>query len=403
MNLFRHTAANVKGLWPRYVGLFVLATLALSAIGAGRLLVSASTQSARAAVTESVAQRVITVTSDREPGGTVLDDSELESLLGFAGVASAEPVFALPIDVELPDLPIGVDLVPLRSSIPPPLVQSARPRVLPLAPGELLLPAVVDGRDMSDVLGRRVVVGHPEGQGQGSSTSERSPMTVVGLVDPSWQDDGPRAAYSDPSVAREWYEHASLPGTMTAVIAEQGYDKVTVLADRSEDVPGLLGRVQGRGLIAVSFQQMTPSLPDAMTTISRLTDYAQWLLVGICVVAVFVVIRSLTQQRTREIGLLKALGHRSHRVTAGLYLEGLSVSWLACLAAVAGSVLLANAVRPLLPGEALPHDAATIWSVDWSLVGWSVVGSAVVVALGGALPFLRTLRMPAADALRDAH
>jgi putative ABC transport system permease protein len=403
MNLFRHALSNVKGLWPRYVGLFVLATLALSAIGAGRLLVAASAESARAAVTESVSQRAVTVTSDREPGGQVLDEDALEIVAGFAGVVSAEPVYALPVDVELPELPIGVDLVPLRSAVPPPLVESARPRVLPLAPGEILLPAVVDGRDMGDVLGRRVVVGHPQGQGQGSSSSERSGMTVVGLVDPTWQDDGTRAAYADPAVAREWYETASLPGTMRQVIADQGYDKVTVLAARSEDVDAVLARIQGLGLVAVSFQQMTPSLPDAMTTISRVTDYAQWLLVALCVVAVFVVVRSLTQQRTREIGLLKALGHRSGRVTVGLYLESLSVSWFACIAAVLGSLVLANVVRPLLPEDAVPRGGAALWSVDWSLVGWSLVGSAVVVALGGALPFLRTLRMPAADALRDAH
>jgi putative ABC transport system permease protein len=401
VNLLQETVANIRGLWLRYVGLFVLAVLAVSAIGAGRLLVGVSMESTRAGVTESVAQRAITVQGDREPGGRVLDEPALAALAKVAGVASSEPVYSLPVDLELPDLPLGVDLVPVRSAVPPPLVESARAHVFPLGPGEIVVPSVVDGRDMRGELGRRVIVGHPHGMAEGSSTSERSLMTVVGLVDPSWQDDGPRTAYARASVTRQWYEQASLPASMTEVMAQQGYDKVTVLTERAGDVEGVLRRIQALGLVAVSFQQMTPSLPDVMTTISRLTDYAQWLLVAICVVAVFVVVRSLTAQRTREIGLLKALGHRSARVTAGLYLESLAVSWMACLVSVGGSVLLANVLRPLLPDGALPRGIATVWAVDWSVVGWSVVASALVVALGGALPFLRSLRLPAAEALRD--
>ncbi|MEO7448504.1 MAG: ABC transporter permease [Humibacillus sp.] len=403
MNLMRHTAANVRGLWPRYLGLFVLAVLALSAIGASRLLVGTAVASARAGVTEAVALRAISVESNREPGGRVLDEATLATVAALPSVASAEPVYSLPVDVELAATPVGLDLVPVRPSVPPPLVARSRDRVFPLGAGEIVLPAEVDGLDLSPQLGQRVVVGHPRGQGAGSSTSQHTPMVVVALVDPSWQDDGPRSAYAAPDVTRSWFDAASAPEGAERVFAQQGYDKATVLVDRADSVSDVLSRIQGLGLVAVSFQQMAPSLPDAMTVIARLTDIAQWLLIGICVVAVFIVVRSLTAQRTREIGLLKALGHRSGRVTAGLYLESVFVSWAACIASVGVSIVVANLARPLLPAGALPVGTSTIWAVDLPLLFTSLIGAAVVVALGGALPFLRALRMPAAEALRDGR
>jgi putative ABC transport system permease protein len=403
MNLVKHASANIRGLWPRYLGLFVLAVLALSAIGASRILVGTAVASARAGVTEAVALRAISVEGDRDPGGQVLDEASLATIAALPSVASAEPVYSLPVDVGLAETPVGLDLVPVRSQVPPPLVASSRERVFPLGPGEIVLPAEVDGLDLSPQLGKRLVVDHPRGQGSGSSTSRHTPMVVVALADPSWQDDGPRSAYAAPDVTRAWFDDASAPEGAERVLAQRPHDKATVLVDRAESVPQVLSRIQGLGLVAVSFQQMAPSLPDAMTVISRLTDVAQWLLVGICVVAVFIVVRSLTTQRTREIGLLKALGHRSSRVTAGLYLESVAVAWAACIVSVGLSLVLANLARPLLPVGALPVSTSAIWAVDLPLVLTSFVGSAVVVALGGALPFLRALRLPAAEALRDGR
>lgn len=403
MNVMVLAARNVRGLWPRYLSLFVLAVLAVSVVGASRMLVTASAESGRARVTESVAQRAVTVTSDREPGGRVLDVDALEEIRRDQHVASAEAVYSLPVDLELPDLPLGVDVAPVRSSVPPPLVATTRGSVFPLAAHELVVPAVIDGRDMRGELGRPVTVGHPRGQGDGSSSSLRSSMTVVGLVDPTWQDDGSRIVYAAPAVTERWFDEASGAVGMPGVIAEQGYDKVTVLAREAADVPGVLQRIQSSGLVAVSLQQMSPTLTDTMTTVSRLTDYGQWLLIGLCTVAAFVVIRSLTVQRTREIGLLKALGHSSGRVTAGLVVEGLGVTWLACIVSVGASAVLANALRGLLPADSFAADAGLIRSVDWGVVLWSFPGAVLVVVLGGALPFLRALRLPAAEALRDAR
>ncbi|HET7398305.1 MAG TPA: hypothetical protein VFJ94_07260 [Intrasporangium sp.] len=87
--------------------------------------------------------------------------------------------------------------------------------------------------------------------------------------------------------------------------------------------------------------------------------------------------------------------------SASLLLESLLVSWLACAASVVVSLVAVNVLRRLLPAGLLPAAVSGVWGVDWAVFGGSLGVSAVVVAVGGALPFLRALRLDAAEALRD--
>jgi len=316
-------------------------------------------------------------------------------------VASVEPTYPVAVDLQLPDVLIGLDLVPLRPSMPPPLVRSVRDAVFPLGTREIVLPSSIDGRDMSPQLGQTITVGHPEGMGQGSSTSVTERVVVVALSDPAWQDDGPRSAFGNGRDVEAWFALSAKPLSMEEVLAQQGVDKATVVTTSAADVPSVLRTVQAMHLSAVAFQQLTPTLPDTLNTVSRLTSVMEWVLVILGAAAVFVIVRSLVLQRTREIGLLKALGHSSHRITLTLLLETLVVSWGACAVAAALSVVLSNAVRPMLPADLLPKAVSGIWRVDWSTLSGSLAAAALVVVLGSALPLVRAMRLDPAEALRD--
>ena len=108
-------------------------------------------------------------------------------------------------------------------------------------------------------------------------------------------------------------------------------------------------------------------------------------------------------ERTREIGLLKALGARRRDVLAQFLLESLTLTFLAGLA----GILVAAIVPHLIPPMPLyadmykmsNHEGDIVLSASWSTLLISFLILAVVGIVSGFLPALRAARMDPVTAL----
>jgi lipoprotein-releasing system permease protein len=137
------------------------------------------------------------------------------------------------------------------------------------------------------------------------------------------------------------------------------------------------------------------------------------LLVFITIVAIFCVTNTLiviTVQKTREIGLLKALGFPSRRIMAAFVWHG----WIQCLVGIgagigAGLLVLHNLkgiVRMLTSFdiEVFPKEIYGLSEIPWSTSFWELANIALFVmlfcTLSSVLPAYRAARLDPVEALR---
>jgi ABC-type antimicrobial peptide transport system permease subunit len=110
------------------------------------------------------------------------------------------------------------------------------------------------------------------------------------------------------------------------------------------------------------------------------------------VVGVYGVVSYTVSQRTREIGLRKALGAENRRVMTRVMWEGLILSLFGVAVGLVGSLLLSRAFESMVFGVT-PTDPATYGSVGMVLVA--------AAALASLAPAWRASRIDPVAALRE--
>jgi len=116
------------------------------------------------------------------------------------------------------------------------------------------------------------------------------------------------------------------------------------------------------------------------------------ILVGALVV--FVTMMGSVNERTREIGIFRALGFRRGHVVGLILMEAAAVSLLAGLLGYLAGMGATRLILPFL-AEEHPH---LVWSLP--LVGSSLLLALVVGALASFYPALHASRMDPTEALR---
>ena len=187
-------------------------------------------------------------------------------------------------------------------------------------------------------------------------------------------------------------------------------DAVQRLANKADVVTGAFVTVApGRdvGEVASSIERELPQL----VTVRNAEDYKQidqgmeimdatnlaisLLAVGIGAIGVMNTMIMSVFERTREIGIIRAIGWRSSRILRMIGFESLLLCLIACVAGIAVGVLASRAVL-LVPAVSSWIDP--VYDVG-IFVRALVVGVAVAVA-GAAYPAFRALRLSPMEALR---
>jgi putative ABC transport system permease protein len=367
-------------------------------------LVGRAATSVQTSINEDVALRTVQLQDD--PTRTDLKPlrgPNVSTLQSISHVAAVEPWLQASFGIKTPE--IGGALLyatPARPSSLPPIVRSIRSNVFPLSDGEAVLPEQVQGENLNSLLGKRVPVSYTRKVSEGAGEAATDQVTVVALYSPKYELDGPSAAYVNADQLVRWAAaRAGVPADL--FLNTVGYRKVYAIVDTSANVPAVVSALRADGYSATTLQELLTALPSGLRAIRTLGVVVFMLLMVYGAMAGIAISGSFMKSRTREIGLLNALGFRPSRILRILLLELFIVGGTAgFLGAVLGGV--ASAVTGTALGGHELFGVVMPKGVAWPPWSWMVVillAPAITVTVGGLVPAWRVAQLQPDLALRD--
>jgi putative ABC transport system permease protein len=279
-------------------------------------------------------------------------------------------------------------------------------QMLTLRQGQMLSDApkheVVIGTELADQLGLKVggelvLVGQAA---DGSVANDK--FTVVGLADAGTSELNSTAVFLNIKDAQEFFG-----------IGEGVHQIVLRLPKDEEDVSAPLSTARGaldlKTLEALSWNQLLPELKGTMDQKRQSQKSIDFILFFIVALGVLNAMTMSTFERTREFGVMLAVGTRPRRIVGLVVTEALLQGVLGLAAGVAlvwavltaigtlhfGSISQADMVGVRMPSEI--HLKLALGAVK------SAATTVLICMLGaGLIPAVRASRLQAADAVREA-
>ncbi|KIE22788.1 ABC transporter permease [Streptomyces sp. MUSC 125] len=397
-------AANVRSLWRRLVGLTMLLAVTVAVCVTAFAVSHSADRAAHDRVQEGTANRSITVDRLLErTDSKLLGNAALHEIAAIPHVTSVQPRVQASFGFKDKNIP-GVLLyaTTLRPSLPPPLTKSVRKHLFPLHTGEIVLPARSQGSDLSSLLGRTITVSTTQRTSTNGGSGTSDTVHVVGLFDPSWQIDGPGAAYAADATVIRWA--AAMEGVpakdYTSVI---GYSKATVLAASAADVPDVLHAIQQDGYAATTLQQEMTALPGVLDLIRAAGTLLLVVLGLVALLGALVVAGALSRQRVREIGILKAVGFRSRSIltmlVAEMALVGITGALVGALLGMGGAAATVAALHG--DPELAPYLPAALPLPSISALGELLLLTVAVTVIGAWMPARRAAQLAPSTAISE--
>ncbi|MFI6625924.1 FtsX-like permease family protein [Streptomyces sp. NPDC050528] len=246
-----------------------------------------------------------------------------------------------------------------------------------LGPDEVVLPATAQGTDFAPLLGRSVAFGYTRATGAASGTSAVIKLKIVALYDPSWQADGPGAAYLSQDIA------ALLAAARSGQSAEafrnrEGAQSAVVVVEHQRQVAAVTKSLQNKGFSASAVSDRVRNLPGLFGA----ADLA--MRIGVLVLALGAlalgVVRAADSARARigQFAVLRILGSGRSELRRILLGEAvLSGGVAGVLGAVVGTALSASLAGPLSDVLGLPI------TVTDALPGPAWAGAALLLPAAG--------------------
>lgn len=378
--------------------LFVAALLICNAVvGAGISRYARSVQS-------TSALNLIEVSAATASATRPIDDAALTEIRGVAGVTAVFPW--IQIDLALSDAadwpdpsdnPGSLWATPLVPGLLGPIVAGAVPAA-GLADDEIVLPRTVPGGSLDGLLGHTVQMEYTRVVSAGQGEPTRRSFRVVAIVDNAVPDKaGPTPSYVSEAALLAMIRDSGASGG-----AAMTYPSAYVQAASPETVPQVQAALSAQGFAVSSLAAQVTSLGGLFDVLSSAGWLFAALLVLVCLGVGSAIGSTWVRHRTREIGLLKAIGWARGRITAALTAElavvGLAVAAVGLVVGIVGS-LVATAVIADQDIELLPIDAWQTPSIGVLLL--TLVLVPVCVCLGGLWSVVRAAGVDADDALRD--
>jgi putative ABC transport system permease protein len=339
---------------------------------------------------------------EADPSGettTALTVDDIDTIADVDGVLSVDPTKNVMADYVQHDDGTRYQLS-LSQVVPGMEVELASGQQVDLdtADPEIVLPeSYVEPLDLgssSEAVGQTVTLAVTDGTGKQVKTD----ATVVGIAEPgvvtmsgAIPNDALTEALYDlqstgvPEAETERYAQASVTFDATA-----GEDATTALRDRLDDA----------GFTA-------STLEDQLGAITSVIDGIVLVLNGFAVIALIAagigIVNTLfmaVQERTREVGLMKAMGLSSGRVFSLFSIEAVVIGLIGSAVGVLGAIGVGQLVNSVAGDLLVDLPGLTLVAFDPVSVATVVLGVMAIAFLAGTLPALRAARQDPISSLR---
>ncbi len=340
------------------------------------------------------------------PGGMpgaraiALTEDDTETIAGIDGVLRVEPAQDVTVDYVQHGAGTRYQLT-LSQVVPGMEVELAAGRQIDLEAdqAQLVLPdGYVDPlgfADAQDAVGTDVTIAVTDTTGTQTTTG----ATIVGIAEPGLIS-GTGAIPNDALVAtlHELQQAGAPEGTgATSASASVWFD-----ADAEEEATAALKeRLAAAGYTGTTLQ-------DQLGTVTSVIDTVVLVLNGFAIIALLAasigIINTLfmaVQERTREVGLMKAMGLSSATVFSLFSIEAVVIGFLGSALGVLGAVAVGQVAGAALSGSILADlPGLTLVLLEPLTVAGVVLGVMAIAFLAGTLPALRAARQDPISSLR---
>ncbi|WP_369372260.1 ABC transporter permease [Promicromonospora sp. Populi] len=341
------------------------------------------------------------IEADGPPGttATALTDDDIDTIAGIDGVESIEPVKNITTDYVQYD---DGDRYQLTISQFVPGMQSelaAGQQVdLDAADPELVLPESylepLELGSAADAVGQTVVLAVTDATG----TQVTTDATIVGVAEPGVIGMG--GAIPNDTLTETLYD-LQTTGAPEAESTRYAQASVTFDATAGEEATQALSdRLEDAGFTA-------STLEDQLGTLTAVIDGIVLVLNGFAVIALIAagigIVNTLfmaVQERTREVGLMKAMGLSSGRVFSLFSIEAVVIGLVGSALGVLGAIGVGQLVSGFAGDLLADLPGLTLIAFDPVTIATVVLGVMAIAFLAGTLPALRAARQDPISSLR---
>ncbi|MFJ6265153.1 ABC transporter permease [Lysinibacillus xylanilyticus] len=242
----------------------------------------------------------------------------------------------------------------------------------------------------------------------GAEETEKMKYTIVGVKKkPSydWMIDS--SVYMDteqkPMLA------TNLAATGKVKEDEMFYSEFNIFADSMENVKSILDKLKDKGYRVYSVTEQLDKMNVFFLVLKIGLIFVGTIAVLIASIGIFNTMTMAVTERTREIGVLKAIGASPKLIQRLFLMESTFIGIVGTLIAVAISYVIsfvANAALPLILKAATGEDAFGRNEITFSLIPWQLVLIASAISIGVAMisgyrPARKATKIDVIQALRQ--
>ncbi|MGE7694814.1 ABC transporter permease [Lysinibacillus sp. NPDC094177] len=187
------------------------------------------------------------------------------------------------------------------------------------------------------------------------------------------------------------------------------YSEFNIFADSMENVKPILDKLKDKGYSVYSVTEQLDQMNVFFLVLKIGLIFVGTIAVLIASIGIFNTMTMAVTERTREIGVLKAIGASPKLIQRLFLMESTFIGIIGTLIAVAISYVLsfvANAALPLILEAATGEDAFSKNDITFSLIPWQLVIIASAISIGVAMisgyrPARKATKIDVIQALRQ--
>ncbi|MEQ6051136.1 FtsX-like permease family protein [Lysinibacillus capsici] len=238
--------------------------------------------------------------------------------------------------------------------------------------------------------------------------TQKMSYTIVGVMEkPSYDWMVDNAIHMDKEQKAVWVENLSTDSNMAE--DELFYSEFNIYADTLENVKPILEKLKDKGYSVYSVTEQLDQMNVFFLVLKIGLIFVGTIAVLIASIGIFNTMTMAVTERTREIGVLKAIGASPKLIQRLFLMESTFIGIFGTLIAVVISYAIsfaANAALPLILKAATGEEAFATNDITFSLIPWQLVIIAAAISVGVAMisgyrPARKATKIDVIQALRQ--